>query len=629
MKHLKKGITVLIIITLFAGISPNVPYSSIIANATSCYQDLYDGEYSSNLGEYAANIAGANYGREMWSYYKQAWCADFACDCWRKVGVGTDIVPNEPSAPGLVTWFMNNNPSGVYYRQSGNSSYSTFKKGYYEPKKGDIVGICNGASGCLGKDGFGSGNRHCVDHIGIIYNVTDDKIITMEGNCGDPSKVKSYEYNWNNGTSNGYGYTWNGKEAWIQYVCHPAYTNSDPLPAPTLSVSTENTSNKDIVFTWNTVDDVDHFDLRVYYYGQYNVGAPYFYTISASQTRTTLRLPRGKYAAYITAVGINETESPSNWVAPIIVSDPPSAASLTINSILVTDNIEKNGVEFLWTSADNADHYDLRIYHHGEYNVGAPYYIFNIPASQNRATMKLPAGKYAAYITTVTESGASVGSEWITAFNVLEPEINDVFSYSIKSYKMWIGNETTAAYDCTTFSRIYLNDTEMEIISIYKNDWLKAKIYDGQVSKMVYVPLGGFVSNPCSTDMLYCREDTTVYQRYTCENSYHNLAKDTAVTVIGTYGDQLKQIYYSINGQHYLGWVNCNSLCKHYPAGDANNDDEVNLKDVAQITRYLAGGWDVTVDLATADVNKDGEVNLKDAVILRRYLAGGWGVQLA
>ena len=68
---------------------------------------------------------------------------------------------------------------------------------------------------------------------------------------------------------------------------------------------------------------------------------------------------------------------------------------------------------------------------------------------------------------------------------------------------------------------------------------------------------------------------------------------------------------------------------KSFVLGDADGDGDIGLKDVVQITRYLAGGWDVTVDLVAADVNKDGEANLKDAVLLRRYLAGGWGVQLA
>lgn len=62
--------------------------------------------------------------------------------------------------------------------------------------------------------------------------------------------------------------------------------------------------------------------------------------------------------------------------------------------------------------------------------------------------------------------------------------------------------------------------------------------------------------------------------------------------------------------------------------GDADGDGAVDLKDIVQIARYLAGGWDAVIDLLNADVNGDGIVNLKDIVILRRFLAGGWDVTL-
>ena len=54
----------------------------------------------------------------------------------------------------------------------------------------------------------------------------------------------------------------------------------------------------------------------------------------------------------------------------------------------------------------------------------------------------------------------------------------------------------------------------------------------------------------------------------------------------------------------------------------------VDLKDIVQIARYLAGGWDAVIDLMNADVNGDDEVNLKDVVLLRRHLAGGWNISL-
>ena len=62
--------------------------------------------------------------------------------------------------------------------------------------------------------------------------------------------------------------------------------------------------------------------------------------------------------------------------------------------------------------------------------------------------------------------------------------------------------------------------------------------------------------------------------------------------------------------------------------GDANEDGSIDLKDVAVITRWLAGGWSVTINESNADVNADGIVDLKDVVLIRRFLAGGWNVVL-
>jgi hypothetical protein len=42
----------------------------------------------------------------------------------------------------------------------------------------------------------------------------------------------------------------------------------------------------------------------------------------------------------------------------------------------------------------------------------------------------------------------------------------------------------------------------------------------------------------------------------------------------------------------------------------------------------LAGGWNVQIDEKAADVDADGEVTTKDAVQITRHLAGGWDVTL-
>ncbi len=61
--------------------------------------------------------------------------------------------------------------------------------------------------------------------------------------------------------------------------------------------------------------------------------------------------------------------------------------------------------------------------------------------------------------------------------------------------------------------------------------------------------------------------------------------------------------------------------------GDVNTDGDVNAKDVTQLRRFLAGGWNAEIEESAADINGDSEINAKDVTMLRRYLAGGWGIE--
>lgn len=62
--------------------------------------------------------------------------------------------------------------------------------------------------------------------------------------------------------------------------------------------------------------------------------------------------------------------------------------------------------------------------------------------------------------------------------------------------------------------------------------------------------------------------------------------------------------------------------------GDVNEDGAVNAKDVTILRRYIAGGYNVTIDERVGNTNGDSTVNLQDVTILRRYLAGGYGIEL-
>ena len=62
--------------------------------------------------------------------------------------------------------------------------------------------------------------------------------------------------------------------------------------------------------------------------------------------------------------------------------------------------------------------------------------------------------------------------------------------------------------------------------------------------------------------------------------------------------------------------------------GDASGEGKISLLDAVIISRYLAGGWDLTINEVNADVNGDGVLDLKDVVLIRRFLVGGWDVTL-
>ena len=60
--------------------------------------------------------------------------------------------------------------------------------------------------------------------------------------------------------------------------------------------------------------------------------------------------------------------------------------------------------------------------------------------------------------------------------------------------------------------------------------------------------------------------------------------------------------------------------------GDANGDENVNIKDLGLLQQYL-NGWNVDVVAEAIDVNGDGNVNIKDLGLLQQYL-NGWDVAL-
>ncbi len=73
--------------------------------------------------------------------------------------------------------------------------------------------------------------------------------------------------------------------------------------------------------------------------------------------------------------------------------------------------------------------------------------------------------------------------------------------------------------------------------------------------------------------------------------------------------------------------ISCSSV-PLFTYGDVNDDGRINNIDVLNLRKYIAGGWNVTINESAADVNCDGRINNIDVLNLRKYIAGGWGVVL-
>lgn len=65
-----------------------------------------------------------------------------------------------------------------------------------------------------------------------------------------------------------------------------------------------------------------------------------------------------------------------------------------------------------------------------------------------------------------------------------------------------------------------------------------------------------------------------------------------------------------------------------FTPGDVNDDGVIDAKDVNLMRRYIAGGYNVTINEYAADVNADGEIDAKDVNLTRRHIAGGYNVEL-
>lgn len=92
---------------------------------------------------------------------------------------------------------------------------------------------------------------------------------------------------------------------------------------------------------------------------------------------------------------------------------------------------------------------------------------------------------------------------------------------------------------------------------------------------------------------------------------------DTVYTISAsyTYGNLIRADLEAVDME-----IEDGSITVTHPVGDVNNDGVVDVADVIVLRRYLAGGYNVSIDESAADMNGDGNITIADVVLLRRFL---------
>ena len=101
--------------------------------------------------------------------------------------------------------------------------------------------------------------------------------------------------------------------------------------------------------------------------------------------------------------------------------------------------------------------------------------------------------------------------------------------------------------------------------------------------------------------------------------------KDYAVSVSCSHGDAVSGNMEPVQVTTTAGAVH---VIEFLP-GDVNGDGRINGTDVSLLRRYIAGGYNTTINEYAADVNADGRRNGTDVSWIRRYIAGGYDVTLS
>ena len=171
-------------------------------NITEDGHTFSDSEF--NFGDIIIDFATSQIGhdgKKYWDYLKGGgfedgsstpWCACFISWILGNVSYNneklSDIIGHEGA--GVYGFVTDASDKGILKYNDACPKYQGLNSEPYTPKPGDLV-IFDWDKNWT-KDPYEERDSYMNDHIGIVKEVTDDGIITIEGNADDTVKIKEY-----------------------------------------------------------------------------------------------------------------------------------------------------------------------------------------------------------------------------------------------------------------------------------------------------------------------------------------------------------------------------------------------------------------------------------------------------
>ncbi|MBQ7897962.1 MAG: hypothetical protein IJ323_06015 [Clostridia bacterium] len=163
-------------------------------------------------------------------------------------------------------------------------------------------------------------------------------------------------------------------------------------------------------------------------------------------------------------------------------------------------------------------------------------------------------------------------------------------------------------------------------LSLFYSDSLTLKSVEtgDALNGLTFTSPGNFSANPIT---LLLAGETADDSNGTVFNLTFTVNADTPegdydinITVVDSYDNDMETVLVSN--------TSATVTVVHYTPGDVNGDGNVTARDITALSRYIAGGYNITVVEAALDINRDGNVTARDITTLSRYIAGGYGIEL-